>query len=170
MRWFSGFKFKNDIELFKEFLNSSQFTVAGFSYGAILAFEYVLSSSERVDTLQLFSPAFFQDKDNKFIRTQLFHFRKNEKQYVSNFLHNSFFPQNVPETFEIGKGDYNDLEKLLTFQWEKTKLEEVKNRGIKIEIFLGEADRIINSKKAWQFFKEFGTVIYIKDVGHTLIK
>ncbi len=169
MRWFSGFKFHNDIELFRQFLNPSQFTVAGFSYGAILAFEYVLNSRERVDTLQLFSPAFFKDRDKKFIRTQLLHFKKNEERYIENFLKNAFYPREVPKEFQAGKGDYSDLEKLLNFQWEKEKLEEVKNRGVRLEIFLGELDKIINSKEAWDFFKEFGTVLYIKGVGHCLL-
>jgi len=54
--FFSGFMFKNEKKCFKEFLKDSQFTVSGFSLGAILAFEYVLANpNKRIDILQLFS-------------------------------------------------------------------------------------------------------------------
>lgn len=168
MRFFSGFKFRDEKAIFEDFLSQSQFSVAGFSYGAILAFEYALNSDERIDTLQLFSPAFFQNRDEKFIRTQLLHFKKSEKLYIQNFQSNSFFPKEVPPNFPVGDGDYSDLEKLLRFQWREEDLNSLLNKGTKIEIFLGERDKIIDSDEAWEFFKNFGTVCYIKGVGHTL--
>jgi len=168
LKFFSGFKFRDDASLFGEFLSKSQFNVAGFSYGAILAFEFVLNSKERVDTLQLFSPAFFQDRDKKFIRTQLLHFKRDERLYTENFLKNAFFPKDVPSDFVVGNGTYSDLERLLRFVWSEEDLNSIVKRGVKIEIFLGEKDKIINSEEAWRFFKMFGTVCYIKGVGHTL--
>ena len=76
--FFSGFCFEDECELFDDYLIQNDFTVAGFSYGAIKAFKYVLNSSFRVDKLQLFSPAFFQNFDEKFKRTQLMYFKKDE--------------------------------------------------------------------------------------------
>ena len=73
--YFSGFCFFDEAELFDEYLIRNDFTVCGFSYGAIKAFEEVLSSQNRVDRLQLFSPAFFQNFDDKFKRTQLMYFK-----------------------------------------------------------------------------------------------
>ena len=65
-KYFSGFCFENESEIFDEYLEINDFTVSGFSYGAIKAFEEVLASNKRVDKLQLFSPAFFQSFDKKF--------------------------------------------------------------------------------------------------------
>ena len=61
--YFSGFSLKGEKELFKEYIIENDFTVSGFSYGAQKAVEYVLSTDNRVDLLQLFSPAFFNKKD-----------------------------------------------------------------------------------------------------------
>nr|WP_275856258.1 hypothetical protein [Sulfurimonas sp. MAG313] len=65
MKFYSGFSLSNDEILFKDYLKYSDYTVAGFSYGAIKAFEMALTSKTRIDTLQLFSPAFFQEKKRK---------------------------------------------------------------------------------------------------------
>lgn len=70
MKFFSGFCLANEQELFAPYLIRSDFTVAGFSYGAIKALKYAITCNERIDTLQLFSPAFFQDKDAKFKKLQ----------------------------------------------------------------------------------------------------
>ena len=37
----SGFSLKNEQTLFDEYINSSDYSVCGFSYGAIKAFKYV---------------------------------------------------------------------------------------------------------------------------------
>ena len=66
--FFSGFCLENEEELFSEYATPNDFTISGFSYGAIKAFEEVLNSNERVDKLQLFSPAFFQTQDKKYVR------------------------------------------------------------------------------------------------------
>jgi hypothetical protein len=42
------------------------------------------------------------------------------------------------------------------------------DKGTKIEIFLGGVDKIIDSSKAKEFFKDFATVYYIKEKGHLL--
>ena len=64
--FYSGFCFKNECEIFKDYLEIGDFIISGFSYGAIKAFKQALESKTRVDKLQLFSPAFFQTKDEKF--------------------------------------------------------------------------------------------------------
>ena len=60
MKYFNGFSLNGEKELFKEYLIDSEFSVAGFSYGAIEAFEYVYNGKDRVDRLILLSPAFFK--------------------------------------------------------------------------------------------------------------
>ena len=77
MRFYSGFSLSNDKQLFEPYLKESEFCVAGFSYGAIKAFNDTLNSKTRVDTLQLFSPAFFQDKNEKFKRMQMMYINKD---------------------------------------------------------------------------------------------
>jgi predicted esterase len=82
MIYFSGFCFQNEQILFENFLLKNDFTVAGFSYGAIRAFEYALKNRHRIDTLQLFSPAFFQDKSESFKKLQLLAFQKNNNKLI----------------------------------------------------------------------------------------
>ncbi len=169
MRFYSGFCFKNEFELFQNFLDVNEFSIVGFSYGAIKAFEYVYKSKQRVEKLILLSPAFFQEKDEKFKKLQLIFFKKNSSNYLKNFYENVLYPSN----FEIDKykkmGTYEELKELLHYEWNKEKLKELKNRGVKIEIYLGKKDKIIDSTSAYEFFKSFGTVYFIKNVGHLLV-
>ena len=166
--YFSGFCFKNESELFNEYLESNDFTVCGFSYGAIKAFEEVLSTNQRVDKLQLFSPAFFQTFDDKFKRTQVMYFKKDANAYVETFLQNVIYPSNldISKYFELGTS--KQLEELLNYNWSEEKLQELVDKGVKIEVYLGGVDKIIDSSKAKDFFKNFATVYYIKEKGHLL--
>lgn len=166
--YFSGFCFKNESELFNEYLESNDFTVCGFSYGAIKAFEEVLSTNQRVDKLQLFSPAFFQTFDDKFKRTQVMYFKKDANAYVKTFLQNVIYPSNldISKYFELGTS--KQLEELLNYNWSEEKLQELVDKGVKIEVYLGGIDKIIDSSKAKDFFKNFATVYYIKEKGHLL--
>lgn len=166
--YFSGFSLQNEDELFNSYLEKSDFIVSGFSYGAQKAFEYTLNSSKRIDKLQMFSPAFFMDKDEKYKRLQLMYFKKDSQQYCENFLKNICYPrsQNVSKYFK--EGTYKELEELLHYNWAKINFEKIASRGIEIEVFLGSEDKIINSFKAYEFFKEFATVYFIKEKGHIL--
>ena len=166
--FFSGFCFSSESELFFDYLEEGEFIVSGFSYGAIKAFKQALESKTRLDKLQLFSPAFFQTKDEKFKRMQLMFFKKDEDAYIKNFLENlKDKSTNSIENF-FKKGSFKELEELLNFKWSKEDLEELIKKGIKIEVFLGQNDKIIESLAAKDFFKEFATVYYFKDKGHLL--
>jgi len=167
-KYFSGFSLEKESELFKEYINENAFTVCGFSYGAIKAFEEVYNGNQRVDTLQLFSPAFFQTEDKRFKRTQLMFFKKDENAYCDNFLENISFPSKFEMKQFFKKGSYEELEELLNYQWNETKLQELTNRGVKIEVYLGEEDKIFDSLKACEFFRNYATVYFIKNVGHIL--
>lgn len=167
-RYFSGFCFKNESELFDEYLVNNDFTISGFSFGAIKAFEEAFSTKKRVDKLQLFSPAFFQIFDDKFKRTQLMYFKKNANAYCQNFLSNVIYPlqTDISKYFELGTTE--QLEELLNYTWSEEKLQSLLDRGTKIEVYLGGVDKIIDSSKAKDFFKNFATVYYIKEKGHLL--
>ena len=167
-RYFSGFCFVNESELFDEYLEKNDFTVCGFSYGAIKAFEEVLNSNTRVDKLQLFSPAFFQTFDEKFKRMQLMFFKKDANAYCENFLKNVTSPTNQDISKYFNQGTIEELEELLNYVWSKEKLQKLVDNGTKIEVFLGGVDKIIDSSKAKEFFKDFATVYYIKEKGHLL--
>ncbi|HJE02680.1 hypothetical protein AAX26_01206 [Aliarcobacter thereius] len=166
--FFSGFCFINESELFEEYIEKGEFVVSGFSYGAIKAFLEVRNSKKRVDKLQLFSPAFFQNKDEKFKRMQVMFFKKDEESYIKTFLKNvkANSSKDIEKFFK--KGNYEELEELINFKWSKEDLEELLGKGLKIEVFLGQNDKIIDSLEAKEFFKDFATVYYFKDKGHIL--
>lgn len=166
--YFSGFCFKNEASLFDEYLNSGALNVAGFSYGAQKAFEMALHSNSRIDTLQLLSPAFFQTKDEKYKRMQMMYFKKDSHTYCENFLKNTIYPsqKNVESFFSLGT--YDELDALLNYVWDADKLQSVVDKGIKIEVYLGFEDKIIDANCAYEFFKPFATVYGIKNAGHIL--
>jgi pimeloyl-ACP methyl ester carboxylesterase len=168
MHYFNGFCFQNEEEIFQDFLNTNDFTVAGFSYGAIKAFEYTLTCQERIDTLQLFSPAFFQDKDTKFKKLQTLSFSKNSALYTQNFMQNIVSPSNFDMQPYFKQGSVEELHELLHYIWDAEKLKMLKERGIKIEIYVGEQDTIINALHVKDFFLPFASVYYFKRVGHIL--
>lgn len=166
MKYFSGFCLCNEKEIFKEFLEEKEFVVAGFSYGAQKALDYALNSKKRIDKLQLISPAFF-DYNQKIIDLNLKAFKKDKNLYIKNFLTKAGISNSLIHSFShlyLCDCNEKDLYKLFTFNWEKIK--EIKD--IKIEIFLGEYDKIIALKKAYEFFRNYADVYLIKKVNHFL--
>jgi hypothetical protein len=166
--FFSGFSLDGEKELFKEYLKESPYSVSGFSLGAIDAFEHVLDTTNRIDMLQLFSPSFFQDKDLKFQRLQTINYKKNPKAYQEQFLKNIAYPSTIDMSKYFKEGTKEELQRLLEFKWSQEKLSKLVQRGIKIEVYLGGRDKIIDSQKAYEFFKKFATVYLIKEGGHIL--
>ena len=166
--YFSGFCFVDESELFDEYLEGNDFTVCGFSYGAIKAFEELLLSNKRVDKLQLFSPAFFQTQNEKFKRTQIMYFKKDANAYCQTFLSNVLSPLDLDISKYFKLGSIEELQELLYYEWSEEKLQKLIEKGVKIEVYLGGNDKIIDASKAQEFFKEFATVYYIKEKGHLL--
>ena len=170
MQFFSGFSLKNEEYFFDSFIKKDDFTLCGFSYGAIKAFEATLQMREegkRIDTLQLFSPAFFQSKGSKFHRLQLMAYRKNKKAYIEQFLDACFAPieRQKVDHYET---DISELKELLKYEWSLAKLYELKNSGVAIEVYLGAKDNIVDASAAQDFFKEIATVTYIQKANHFL--
>lgn len=168
MKFYSGFSLSNDEQIFETFLKPSDYCIAGFSFGAIKAFEEALRSKSRIDTLQLFSPAFFQNKSEKFKRTQNMYFAKDREAYLKNFLSSCFSPAPIDEGVEIEQGSAQDLERLLSFVWKADELKALQDRGIEIEVYLGSKDKIIDSQAVKEFFLPYATTYMINDAGHTL--
>lgn len=168
--YFSGFSLKNESSIFSENFKPSPYNIVGFSLGAINALEYTLTTTLRVDKLTLLSPAFFLGCDKKFIRTQLIYFKKDRNSYIKNFLQNSAYPTKRDLTQFLDAGNMEELRILLEYQWSKEKLEKLIQKEIKIEVYLGSCDKIVDTKKAYDYFKDYATVYYLKDKGHILCK
>jgi len=170
MKFFSGFSLKNEEYLFDEYLDKSDYSVCGFSYGALKALHTtleMLENSQRVDRLQLLSPAFFQTKPEKFKRLQLMSYKKNKIIYMKQFLTGCFAPyeKKIVQNVET---DISELKELLEYEWSLELLKEVEAKGVKIEVYLGGKDTIIDADAAKELFLEVATVTYIKDANHFL--
>ena len=168
MKYFNGFSLQKEKELFTPYLTQSAYCVAGFSYGAQQAFEYVYHATERIDRLILLSPAFFQTQKPSFVRTQLRYFEAGQEAYVKQFLANAAYPSSFDLSKYLKVGTKEELEALLSYSWDKEKIQEVLDRGITIEVFLGENDKIIDAKVAFDFFRPLTTTYFMKRVGHIL--
>lgn len=170
MKFYSGFSLKNESYLFDKYINRSEYTVCGFSYGAIKAFKYTqkeLASGKRVDTLQLFSPAFFQSKDTKFKRLQLISYRKDKDAYLRQFIDSCFSPH-AKKIVEYSNTKAEELEELLAYEWDLQELQKLADKGVKIEVYLGGEDKIIEVEQARELFLKVATVTYIKNANHFL--
>jgi hypothetical protein len=170
MTFYSGFSLQNDKFFFKNYLKDSDYNVAGFSYGAIKAFYDVknrVNNYKRVDTLQLFSPAFFQTKPLKFKKLQTIAYSKDSNSYLKNFIKNSFLPFEQKELKHTDTTK-DELYELLYFQWSSSELLELKNKGVKIEVYLGSEDKIIDANSAKEFFLDVADVTYINGANHFL--
>lgn len=168
--FFGGFALAGESHYFDEFINPSCYTVGGFSYGAIKAIRKVLEMLEegrRVDTLLLISPAFFQDRDAKFKKLQRMAFVANKALYLDNFL-NSCFSPHARKAVELGECSVGELDELLEYVWSAKELALLVQSGVKIEVYLGDKDAIIDAKKAKEFFLPFATVSLVIGGSHFL--
>lgn len=170
MKSYSGFSLKNESYLFENYLNSSEYCISGFSYGAIKAYEEAkkqVANGNRIDTLQLFSPAFFQTKEESFKRLQLLAYRKNEDVYLRQFI-NSCFSPHANKTIERSITTIDELDELLNYKWSLDGLEKLLQKGVNIEVYIGSEDAVIDTQKAREFFLKVATVTYIKNANHFL--
>ncbi|MDD3592885.1 MAG: pimelyl-ACP methyl ester esterase BioV [Sulfurovum sp.] len=169
MRYFNGFSLRGEERFFSEYLIQSDLCVAGFSYGAQQAVEYVYSTTQRVDRLILLSPAFFQNQKPSFIRTQLRYFKNSREAYIQQFLANAAYPSQVDLSAFLRSSTDEELEALLSYQWENEKIRRITDRGTIIEVFLGSEDKIIDAPAAFDFFAGKTVTYWIKGAGHLLM-
>lgn len=168
MTFFSGFSLQGEKELFSQYIDESDFCVAGFSLGAIEAIQYALEHTRRIDKIQLFSPAFFVNKDKKYKRLQEIFYQKDAEAYTQEFLKNITFPSAIDMQKYYRYDSAENLHALLYYPWDKEILQSLQDRAIMIEVYLGERDKIINANAAREFFRAFATVTWIKNAGHIL--
>ncbi len=167
MKFYSGFALSGDQHFFDHYLRHSDYTVAGFSYGAIKAAYFAAESDERIDTLQLFSPAFFQTKKESFRRLQMGGYLKDPQRYLENFLTSCFAPLPV-SPITLGSHDTESLQELLYFEWTAELMGRIRAKGTAIEVYLGLEDQIIDITGAREFFRTFAAVTSIKSANHFL--
>ena len=116
MIFFSGFSLANEEGIFEAYLKryaENPHVVAGFSYGAIKAVEYALSTDRRIDRLILLSPAYFAGRPESFVKMQCIHYRKNPAAYIEKFFENAAFPASFNLVPFFREATPDDLEKLL---------------------------------------------------------
>jgi len=170
MLFFSGFSLQNAEYLFSEYLSQSDYSLSGFSYGAIKAFKRakeLLDSGKRVDRLQLISPAFFQTKSSKFKRLQMLAYSKNEQEYMKQFIDACFYPYEK-KIIEYKKTTSEELDELLNYEWNLEELQKLVDRGLKLEVYLGSEDKIIDIESAREYFLQVASLTYVKDANHFL--
>jgi len=167
MHFYHGFALKEEDSFFEEYIDTSDFCIAGFSYGAIKAFKAAQKSTKRVDLLQLFSPAFFQNTTTKFKRLQLMGYKKSSVDYIEKFTQNCFLPYET-EAVEYADHTIDELDELLNYEWQEDELSALVAKGIKIEVYLGSDDKINDVTSAYAFFLPFASVTLIKGANHFL--
>ncbi len=167
MPFYHGFALKGETHFFEEHLEFGAYVVSGFSYGAIKAFKHVLNSKTRVDKLQLFSPAFFQNRSDKYRRLQIIGYKKNSALYIEKFLENCFLPYGQKDV-TLGEHSAEALEELLHYEWNTADLQKVLEQGTEIEVYLGGDDKISDVRAAYDFFLPFATVTLLKRNNHFL--
>ena len=167
MKYFHGFSLQREDKLFDAYLSRNLYSVAGFSYGAQQALEYVYHSTKRIDRLILFSPAFFQTQKSSFVRTQLRYFDTDKEAYVKQFLKNVAYPSDIDLTAYLHEGSKEELHALLGYVWEAKKIETILSRGTTIEVFMGAKDKIVDTEEARKFFTQTTNYI-VKNAGHLL--
>ena len=170
MQFFSGFSLQNEEYLFDKYIDNSAYSVCGFSYGSIKALAYVkeqLKLGNRVDRLQLLSPAFFQTKSDKFKRLQMLAYSKNKIEYIKQFINSCFSPYEK-KIVESEKGTKEELDELLNYKWDLDDFRYLISKGLHVEVYLGAEDKIIDADGAKEFFLEVSTVTYMKNANHFL--
>jgi len=165
MRYYSGFGFWNEKELFRDYLEEGDFNIAGFSYGAQKALIDAVHTNKRVNKLQLLSPAFFP-QNPKFAKLQINAFKKDKNSYIKKFIENVKYPKEIDISKYLDEVELYQLEEMFEFNW--GLIEYAKKKNIDIEVFIGEKDKIIDVKNGVEFFKKYAKVYFIKDVGHLL--
>lgn len=167
MHFYSGFSLRNEADCFSDWLSGDDYTVAGFSYGAIRALEHAAGSEKRIERLQLFSPAYFCNKSEAFRKLQLRAYRSDRKGYLSRFISSCFTPYPMTEV-ETADDGIEALEKLLYYPWPASQLRALQESGTKIDVYLGEKDAVIDADAAKAFFESYATVYFIKGANHFL--
>lgn len=140
--------------------------VAGFSYGSIAATRYALAH-EDVKRLILLSPAYYTHKDDEFRSVQLTAFEADSDLYALKLLKKSGL--SAEDGAKYGQqGTKEQLRELLYFDWNMAGLDELVQRGVSIEVFIGDNDRVVEPLVSKEFFEKFAKVYMLENKNHVL--
>jgi len=164
--FYSGFCLHGEERLFDLYLPAFGDFVAGFSYGAIGAIKYALDN-ESVKNIILLSPAYYAHKEQEFKETQLAAFEADPNLYKLKLLKKSGLKEEESELY--GKdGTIEELRELLFFDWNSANLASLIDRGIKVEVFIGSGDRVVEPHASSEFFGQFAKVYTLENKNHIL--
>lgn len=165
MKYFSGFGFEDESELFSSFLSYSKYDIAGFSYGAQKAMQEALKQT-RVQKLILLSPAAFTHLDIEEKKKQIEIFESKKESYLSMFYKKCGLKKEHHKYLKNTSRD--ELEELLFYEWKSSDLRSLYQKGCKIEVHIGEMDKIIDVEYAKELFLPYGIIFFHHKVGHIL--
>ena len=162
MIYFSGFALQNESVLFKNIIPKDPFCVCGFSYGAIKALRYALKDLQRIERVILISPAFFNDKDERFKKTQLFFFKKDPQKYIKNFFKNCSLKVDLYPFFK--EPSFFELKELLYFNWQTKDLDYLRKKISILRFILDKMIKLSIPSKPFCFLKNLQLYFFIKTV------
>lgn len=164
--FYSGFCLSGEEGLFDEFLPSFGEYAAGFSYGSIAALKFAAQNKD-VTKLILLSPAYYTHKDADFKEAQIAAFEADPELYRLKLLKKSGLREDEGERYGI-PGTSAQLRELLYFDWGDSEIASVVDKGVKIEVFIGGGDRVVEPEASAEFFRRYGSVYYLKNKNHIL--
>lgn len=164
--FYSGFCLEGEEALFHEFLPQYGEFMSGFSYGAISAVREAVLDKE-IKRLILLSPAYYAHTNEAFREAQIAAFEADEDLYRLKLLKKSGLSLEEGVRYGIN-GTVSQLRELLYFDWRSAGLDLLKKRDVKMEVFIGDADRVVDPYASADFFEEFATVYRLKNKNHIL--
>lgn len=164
--FYSGFCLNGEEGLFDEFLPSFGEYIAGFSYGSIAALKFAAQNKD-VAKLILLSPAYYTHKSADFKEAQIAAFETDPALYRLKLLKKSGLSEEEGKRYGI-PGTSAELRELLYFDWNASEIASVSHRGVKIEVFIGGNDRVVEPEASAEFFRQYGSVYYLKNKNHIL--
>lgn len=167
VKYFSGFCLHEEVSLFSEFIPQDEACIVGFSYGAIGATKFAQTTSNFFKKLILLSPAFYCHTTDEFKVQQLQNFVENPELYALKLLKKTGFDESYRSKFGV-IGTSDELKELLYFDWGAQKFDDLLKKNIKIEVFIGGQDRVVDPNASMNFFKNFSTVYCMKNKNHFL--
>lgn len=165
MKYFSGFGFKDESEIFSELLTTSAYDIIGFSFGAQKALKYALQQ-KRVQKLKLISPAIFTHLSSSEKEKQIELFEKKRDTYLSMF-YKKCGVKSEHKKYLITPC-IKELQELFEYRWEESDLRTLYKKGCKIEVYLGCDDKIVDIEGAKEFFLPYSTLFIYHNAGHIL--
>eukprot|EP01022_Parablepharisma_sp_SALTPOND_P011021 TRINITY_DN14562_c0_g2_i1.p2 TRINITY_DN14562_c0_g2~~TRINITY_DN14562_c0_g2_i1.p2 ORF type:complete len:221 (-),score=4.16 TRINITY_DN14562_c0_g2_i1:427-1089(-) len=165
MKYFSGFGFEGERELFSQFLSESAYDIAGFSYGAQKAVTEALKQ-KRVQKLILISPAIFTHLSLEEKKKQIELFKNKKEVYLSMFYKRCGVRDEHKNYLKTPS--QKELEELFSYEWRESDLRTLYEKGCKIEVYIGSADKIVDIEEVKKLFLPYSVLFTHQGLSHIL--